>query len=86
MEWLASARCRNSVPKLLFRASRDGWTASDFHGMCDDKGATITVVKSSDGYVFGGYSDVAWSGGGGWAGSSEAFLFSLECHHFLRAS
>jgi len=52
MEWLA---------KLLFRASRDGWTASDFQRMCDGKGATIAVAKGSAGYVLGGYSDVAWS-------------------------
>jgi len=48
-------------PEIAMRASCDGWTASDFHRMCDGKVATFTVVKSSDGYVFGGYSDVAWS-------------------------
>ena len=49
-----------SKPKLLYRVLRDGWDASDFHRMCDGKGATVTVVKSSDGYIFGGYTDVAW--------------------------
>jgi len=78
-EWLASAG-KTSEPKLLYRASRDGWDASDFHRMCDGKGATVTVVKSSGGYIFGGYTDVAWSGGGGWKSSSKSFLFSLKDH------
>ena len=59
MEWLASSG-KTETPKLLYRASRDGWDASDFHRICNDKGATVTVVKSSDGYIFGGYTDVAW--------------------------
>jgi len=69
-EWLASAG-KTSEPRLLYRASRDGWGASDFHRMCDDKGATVTVVKSSDGYIFGGYTDVAWGQIGVW--SMEVF-------------
>ncbi len=78
-EWLASAG-KTSEPKLLYRASRDGWDASDFHRMCDGKGATVTVVKSSDGYIFGGYTDVAWEQNGVWKSSAESFLFSLKDH------
>ena len=54
--------------------------------MCDGKGATVTVVKSSDGYIFGGYTDIAWSGDGDGDGdwgnheSAESFLFSLKDH------
>ena len=35
-EWLASVG-KKSEPKLLYRASRDGWDASDFHRMCEAK-------------------------------------------------
>jgi hypothetical protein len=76
-EWLASAG-KTSEPKLLYRASRDGWSASDFHRMCDGKGATVTVVKSSDGYIFGGYTNVAWEEKGRYKSSAESFLFSLK--------
>jgi len=31
--------------KLLYRASRDGNTATVFHSKCDNKGATIVVIK-----------------------------------------
>eukprot|EP00802_Teleaulax_amphioxeia_P018270 Tamp_18461.p1 GENE.Tamp_18461~~Tamp_18461.p1 ORF type:complete len:223 (+),score=27.34 Tamp_18461:3-671(+) len=68
--------------ELLYRASRDGWAARDFHSRCDGKGATITVIKCSGGFVFGGYADVPWSSHrGSYAGythSSKAFLFSLH--------
>ena len=36
-KWLTSAG-KTSRPKLLYRASRDGWRVSDFHRMCDGKG------------------------------------------------
>jgi len=72
-EWLASAE-KTSKPKLLYSASRDGWNASDFHRMCNGKGVTVTVVKSSDGYIFGGYTDVEWGGGGVWKSSVESFI------------
>eukprot|EP00979_Chaetoceros_neogracilis_P003668 scaffold652_cov188-Chaetoceros_neogracile.AAC.14 len=78
-EWLASAG-KTEQPKLLYRASRDGWTAADFHRMCDGKGATITVVKCSGGYIFGGYTDVAWGTNGYYKSSSESFLYSLKYH------
>ena len=44
---------------LLFRASRDGWAAADFHSRCDNKGPTVTIVKSGT-YIFGGYADTSW--------------------------
>jgi hypothetical protein len=80
-EWLASAG-KTEQPKLLYRASRDGWAATDFHRMCDGKGATILVVKSSDGYIFGGYADVVW-GTDGFNKTSYvhvSFLYSLKDH------
>ena len=46
--------------RLLFRASRDGFTASAFHSKCDNKGPTITVVKSSSN-IFGGFTEMPWT-------------------------
>ena len=46
--------------RLLFRASRDGFAASAFHSTCDNKGPTITVVKSG-GNIFGGFTENAWT-------------------------
>jgi hypothetical protein len=78
-EWLASAG-KTEQPKLLYRASRDGWSGADFHRMCDRKGATIVVAKSSAGYIFGGYTNVVWGMNGGYKLSSVSFLYSLKDH------
>jgi len=65
--------------ELLYQGSRDGWKASDFHAKCDNKGATITVIRSSDGFIFGGFADKPWTSSGGvYCESDKAFLFSLK--------
>ena len=50
---------------LLYRASRDGWAAADFHSYCDSKGPTVTVIKNTGNYVFGGYTEEQWQSGKG---------------------
>ena len=62
MNWVKESRAiTNDSDKLLYRASRDGWAASNFHSCCDSKGPTVTVVKSGN-YIFGGYTDQSWDG------------------------
>jgi hypothetical protein len=34
---------------LIYRASRDGFEAKDFHGKCDNQGATLIIVKAKSG-------------------------------------
>ena len=46
--------------RLLFRASRDGFAASAFHSKCDNKGPTVTVVKSGAN-IFGGFTEKPWT-------------------------
>ena len=45
-----------------WHAKTDGWAASTFHSNCDGRGPTVTIIKVDD-YIFGGYTDVSWSGG-----------------------
>jgi hypothetical protein len=35
--------------RLLYKATRDGWEATKFHDLCDNKGKTITVVSHTNG-------------------------------------
>ena len=70
---------------LLYQATRDGFSAANFHAKCDKKGATVTLVKTTEGYVFGGYTDQSWQNKKSWTylnlnkfvSSSRAFLFSF---------
>ena len=62
MTWLKERRTiKNDSGKLLYRASRDGWAASNFHSCYDNKGPTVIVIKSGN-YIFGGYTDQSWDG------------------------
>ena len=62
LTWLKGSQAiTNATDKLLYRASRDGWAASNFHSCCDNKGPTVTVVKSGN-YIFGGYTEHHWDG------------------------
>mmetsp|Transcript_16272 Transcript_16272/g.26062 ORF Transcript_16272/g.26062 Transcript_16272/m.26062 type:complete len:1119 (-) Transcript_16272:383-3739(-) len=81
--WVAAQKKHPVKLQLLYRASRDGWKGMDFHSRCDNKGATITVIKRTDqsgnvlGKIFGGYADVAWNSNGVVTDPS-AFLFSMS--------
>ena len=68
----------SSQLQLLFNASRDGWQATDFHKICDNKGPTLTVIKSSVGKICGGYASVSWKSEGGNTKDPESFIFSLD--------
>ena len=65
MNWLEGTGAIEDITKandkLLYRASRDGWGASNFHSFCDNKGPTVTVIKSGN-YIFGGYTEHEWKG------------------------
>lgn len=49
--------------RLLYRASRDGFDAANFHSKCDKKGPTVTIVKSGS-FIFGGFTEVSWESPG----------------------
>lgn len=63
---------------LLFRASDHGWSGNDFHARCDDKGRTLTLIKTTKGRSCGGFTSVPWGKGGVYKDDPTAFLFSLD--------
>ena len=79
--------------ELLWQGSRDGFTADKFHTNCNNKGPTVTVIKSEHDQIFGGFTSESW----GFAGSTAkggvnkkdptAFIYSLskevKCAHQL---
>ena len=56
-EWVGDYKWR-----LLYRASENDYTAESFHEYCDNKGPTLVIIKSSGGWIFGGYTTQSWSG------------------------
>lgn len=67
----------NLKTNLLYRASVDGFTSDVFHSLCDNRGPTLTLIKSNRGKVFGGFTTVSWKKNGGYQADEEAFIFSL---------
>jgi hypothetical protein len=45
---------------LLWRGSRDGFGACDFHSRCDGHANTLTVILNTNGNFFGGFTPVEW--------------------------
>ena len=64
---------------LIYKGSRDGFRASDFHSHCDNYSNTLTIVKSTREKIFGGYTTNQWSltGNEPWQIDNSAFIFSL---------
>ena len=50
--------CNGEKWRLLYRATRDGFGAKDFHQKCDHFENTL---KSTSGNVFGGFTSMAWN-------------------------
>ena len=64
--------------ELLYPGSLDGWKTSDFHAKFDNKGATITVIHSTGGLIFGGFSDKSWTYSDIYCEYDKSLLVSLK--------
>jgi hypothetical protein len=76
---------------LVYKATRDGFQASEFHHHCNNKGPTLTFIEATNGDIFGGFSVEPWKatiggsnsfGGnsnlGFQGGNNHSFIFSID--------
>jgi hypothetical protein len=67
---------------LLWRGSRDGFGAQEFHRRCDGRANTLTLILDTKGNVFGGFTPVKWESSPSWKYKSDdslrSFLFTLR--------
>jgi hypothetical protein len=54
------AEFRGERFSLLWRGSRDGFKAKEFHRRCDGHANTLTVILDTKGNIFGGFTPVEW--------------------------
>jgi hypothetical protein len=68
---------------LLWRGSRDGFGARDFHGRCDGHASTLALILDTGGNVFGGFTPLQWESGCKLKcdDSLKSFLFTLKNPH-----
>ena len=71
----------NKSMELIYRGTRDGMTANDFHNKCDNKGKTICLFLNDKDNIFGGYSSIPWTSNGGNKTANDCFLFTLTNIH-----
>ena len=67
----------NIVLNLIYRGSRDGDKAKDFHNKCDKYKNNLTIIKTKNGLRFGGFTCESWEGKGD-KKDINAFCFSLD--------
>ena len=62
----------------MYQASRDGFGASDFHSKTNGVQGTLTVIKTINSFIFGGYTEADWDGYDYYyKNDPNAFIFSL---------
>jgi hypothetical protein len=82
------AQFRGRRFSLLWRGTRDGFGADEFHDRCDGHPNTLTAILDTDGNIFGGFTPLEWEGGGWhspWDESLMSFLFTLKNPHGIPA-
>lgn len=52
---------RHQKWKCIYQASADGFSSASFHDKCDGVTATLTIIKTTNGNIFGGYTDKPWN-------------------------
>ena len=67
-----------STFKLLYRASRDGFSYDEFLNRCKDYESTICIISTATNNVFGGYTSIKWQDDNRWRADDSAFLFLLR--------
>jgi hypothetical protein len=62
----------------IYDAETDGWKAKDFHRCCDKAGWTLTIVETTKGFIFGGFTTAEWESTEINKHCAHSFLFSVN--------
>ena len=81
INWIIEKTNKNKINlELLFKMSINGSKCEEFHRLCDNKGPTLTLVKTTENKIFGGFTPLDWKSEGGEIKdkSCQSFIFSLN--------
>ena len=70
-EWINN---KNNKYSLIYKGNRDSY--ENFHEKYDNKGSKIMIIESTNGEIFGGYTEKSWIKEGS-VPCPELFLFNL---------
>jgi hypothetical protein len=73
--------------RLLWRGSRHGFEGTKFHARCNGRPNHVTLVLTTTGSIFGGYTPLAWNSRNACASdpTMKSFIFTLKNPHDLPA-
>ena len=70
---------KNFKFQLLYKGTLDGDTKEIFHKKCDNQGPNISIIESTDGQIFGGYTSKSWiMNNNNFTPDPESFLFNIN--------
>ena len=64
--------------KILFRATRDGFTSENFHNKCDGYNSTLTLILTNTRELLGGYAKYSWNQNNEYKKGKGGFMFSIN--------
>jgi hypothetical protein len=74
---------------LLWRGSRDGFSADEFHSRCDGHPNTLTLILDTKRNIFGGFTPVEWESSKTEKSKADpslkSFIFTLKNPHYIPA-
>jgi hypothetical protein len=68
----------------VYKASRDGFSAVDFHKNCDGRGSGLVVILTKTGKTFGGFNPLGWESSDDYRNSNSAFLWHIQGKNVVR--
>ena len=74
LSWLDKKSIKTN---LLFNSKIDGDLLTTFFNKVRNKISTLIIIKSTNNYIFGGYSSVAWKCDNKWYSDKNSFIFSF---------
>ena len=80
INWIKQKTNKNKINlEKIFVMSINVGTSKDFHKYCDNKGPTLTIVKTTKNKIFGGFTPLNWDDSGvKYDKNNQTFIFSLN--------
>ena len=80
INWIKQKTNKNIINlEKIFVMSINGSASKDFHKYCDNKGPTLTIVKTTKNKIFGGFTPLNWDNSGSKIDiDNQTFIFSLN--------
>ena len=81
INWIKEKTNKNQIEfEKIFDMNINGNLSKDFHNYCNNKGPTLTIIKTTKNKIFGGFTPLNWDNNGRNKvdKDNQTFLFSLD--------